>query len=67
MFLASVFGTGIILIPLSLILVLLIVFMLERDSGKDTNNDEKYMMILTLIVLGLSMGARNLIGITLGV
>ncbi len=65
-FLASIFG-GIILIPLSLVLVLLIVFMLERDSGKDTNNDEKYMLILTLIVLGLSMGARNLIGITLGV
>jgi uncharacterized membrane protein len=70
-FLASVFGTGVILIPLSLILVLLIVFVLEKDSKKDskkdTNNDEKYMLILTLIVLGLSMGARNLIGITLGV
>ncbi len=66
-FLASVFGTGIILVPLSLILVLLIILVLEKDSKKDTNNDEKYMLILTLIVLGLSMGARNLIGITLGV
>ncbi len=66
-FLASIFGTGIILVPLSLILVLLIIFVLEKDSKKDTNNDEKYMMILMLIVLGLSMGARNLIGITLGV
>ncbi len=66
-FLASIFGTGIILIPLSLIMTLLIILMLEKDSGKDTNQDEKYMLILTLIVLGLSMGARNLLAITFGV
>ena len=65
--LASIFGTGIVLIPLSLLLVLLIIFMLEKESGKEKNEDEKYMMILTLIVLGLSMGARNLLAIALGV
>ncbi|GEM_PF-66902 len=60
-FLASIFGTGIILIPLSLILVVLIIMMLERESRGDKTMDEKYMLILTLIVLGLSMGARNLL------
>jgi len=29
--------------------------------------NEKYMMILTLIVLGFSMSARNLLAITFGV
>jgi len=65
--LASIFGTGAILIPLSLILVLLIIFLLEKDSNKDKKQDEKYMMALTLIVLGFSMGARNLLAIVLGV
>jgi len=65
--LASIFGTGFILVPLSLILVLLIIMLLEKDSKGDRNEDEKYMTILTLIVLGLSMGARNLLAIALGV
>ncbi|MCZ7384341.1 MAG: DUF63 family protein [Candidatus Methanoperedens sp.] len=65
--LASIFGTGAVLIPLSLILVLLIIFLLEKDSNKDKKQDEKYMMTLTLIVLGFSMGARNLVAIAFGV
>ncbi|MCX9012430.1 MAG: DUF63 family protein [Candidatus Methanoperedens sp.] len=65
--LASIFGTGFILVPLSLILVMLIILLLEKDSKGDRNEDEKYMTILTLIVLGLSMGARNLLAIALGV
>lgn len=65
-FLTSVFGTGMVLVPLSLILVLLVTLMLEKESwnGKE---DEKYMLILTLIVLGFSMGARNLLTILFGV
>jgi uncharacterized membrane protein len=66
-FLASIAGTGAALIPLSLILVLVIVFLLEKDSKEDKKEDEKYMMILTLIVLGFSMGARNLLAIVFGV
>ncbi|MFZ3169990.1 MAG: DUF63 family protein [Candidatus Methanoperedens sp.] len=66
-FLTSIFGTGAVLIPLSLIMVMVIVFLLEKDSGKDKNKDEKYMLILTLIVLGFSMGARNLLAMTFGV
>ncbi len=66
-FLASIFGTGIVLIPLSLILVVLIIFLLEKDSKTDKNNDEKYMLALTLIVLGFSMGARNLLAMAFGV
>ena len=66
-FLANIFGTGIILIPLSTLLVLLIILMLEKDSERDKDEGEKYMMILILIVLGLSMGARNLLAITFGV
>lgn len=66
-FLASVFGTGAVLIPLSLILVILIVFLLEKDSGEDHNKDEKYILTLTLIVLGFSMGARNLLAMAFGV
>jgi len=65
--LASIFGTGAVLIPLSLILVLLIIFLLEKDSNKDKKQDEKYMMTLTLIVLGFSMGARNLLAMAFGV
>lgn len=60
-FLTSIFGTGFVLIPLSLILVLLIIWMLEKESWK--SEDEKYVLILTLIVLGFSMGARNLLAI----
>ncbi|MCZ7358315.1 MAG: DUF63 family protein [Candidatus Methanoperedens sp.] len=60
-FLTSFFGTGAILVPLSLILVLVIVLLLEKDSKEDKKQDEKYMMTLTLIVLGFSMGARNLL------
>ena len=66
-FLTSIFGTGAVLIPLSLIMVMVIVFLLEKDSGEDKNKDEKYMLILTLIVLGFSMGARNLLAMTFGV
>lgn len=66
-FLPSVFGTGAVLIPISLILVMVIVFLLEKDSLEDQNKDEKYMMTLTLIVLGFSMGARNLLAMVFGV
>jgi len=66
-FLASIFGTGAILIPLSLILVMMIAFLLEKDSGEDMKDDEKYMLTLTLIVLGFSMGARNLLAMAFGV
>lgn len=66
-FLPSIFGTGAILIPLSLILIILIILFLEKDSKEDHNKDEKYMWALTLIVLGLSMGARNLLGMVLEV
>jgi uncharacterized membrane protein len=66
-FLTSIFGTGAILIPLSLILVMVIVFLLEKDSREDKNKDEKYMLTLTLIVLGFSMGARNLLAMAFGV
>ncbi len=66
-FLASIFGDGLILIPLSLILVLVIIFLLESDAKKDNKEDEKYILALTLIVLGLSMGARNLLAMAFGV
>ncbi len=66
-FLTSIFGTGIVLIPLSLILVIFIILMLEKESSKDMKEDEKYMMVLTLIVLGFSMGARNLLAMIFGV
>jgi len=66
-FLPSVFGTGAVLIPISLILVMVIVYLLEQDSQEDQNKDEKYMMTLTLIVLGFSMGARNLLAMVFGV
>ncbi|MCZ7380912.1 MAG: DUF63 family protein [Candidatus Methanoperedens sp.] len=65
--LTSIFGTGAVLIPLSLILVLLIIFLLEKDSNKDKKQDEKYMLALTLILLGFSMGARNLVAMAFGV
>lgn len=64
-FLTSIFGTGFVLVPLSLILVMLIILMLEKESWK--NEDEKYMLVLTLIVLGFSMGARNLLALSFGV
>ncbi len=64
---ASIFGTGIVLIPLSLILVVLIILLLENDSKTDKNKDEKYMLTLTLIILGFSMGARNLLAMVFGV
>lgn len=64
-FLTSIFGTGFVLVPLSLILVMLIILMLEKESWK--NEDEKYMLVLTLIVLGFSMGARNLLAMSFGV
>jgi uncharacterized membrane protein len=66
-FLATIFGTGIVMIPLSLILVMLIILLLEKDSKEDKNEDEKYMLTLTLIVLGFSMGARNLLAMVFGV
>ncbi len=66
-FLASIFGTGVVMIPLSLILVMLIILLLEKDSKEDRNEDEKYMLTLTLIVLGFSMGARNLLAMVFGV
>lgn len=66
-FLTSIFGTGAILIPLSLILVLVIILLLEKESSVDDKEDEKYMLTLTLIVLGLSMGARNLLAMAFGV
>lgn len=64
-FLTSIFGTGAVLIPLSLFLVMVIVFLLEKDSRED--KDEKYILTLTLIVLGFSMGARNLLAMAFGV
>lgn len=64
-FLASIAGTGAVLVPLSLGLILLIILMLENE--REGNEDEKYMMILTLIVLGFSMGARNLVAMVMGV
>ncbi|NJD77910.1 MAG: DUF63 family protein [Candidatus Methanoperedens sp.] len=66
-FLASIFGTGIVLIPLSLILVVLIILLLEKDSKTAKDQDEKYMLTLTLIVLGFSMGVRNLLAMAFGV
>lgn len=66
-FLTSLFGTGIVLVPFSLILILFVILLLEKDSNKDKKEDEKYMLILTLIVLGFSMGARNLLAIVFGV
>ncbi|MCX9085537.1 MAG: DUF63 family protein [Candidatus Methanoperedens sp.] len=66
-FLTSIVGTGAVLIPLSLILVMVIVFLIEKDSKGDQNEDEKYMLTLTLIVLGFSMGARNLLAMFIGV
>ena len=66
-FLTSIVGTGAVLIPLSLVLVMLIILMLEKDSTKEKNTDEKYMLTLTLIVLGFSMGARNLLAMVFGV
>jgi len=66
-FLTSIFGTGAVLIPLSLILVILIIVMLEKDSREDKDKNEKYMLTLTLIVLGFSMGARNLLAMAFGV
>ncbi len=66
-FLVSIFGTGVVMIPLSLILVMLIILLLEKDSKTDKNEDEKYMLTLTLIVLGFSMGARNLLAMVFGV
>lgn len=66
-FLTSFFGTGAILIPLSLILVIMIILLLEKDSREDQDKGEKYMLTLTLIVLGFSMGARNLLAMVFGV
>ncbi len=66
-FLTSIFGTGAVLIPLSLILVLVIVLLLEKDSRDDKDKGEKYILALTLIVLGFSMGARNLLAMVFGV
>jgi uncharacterized membrane protein len=62
-FLSSIFG--IIMIPLSLIFAIIIIFMLEKETWND--NSEKFMLILTLIVLGFSMGARNLLAMVFGV
>lgn len=64
-FITSVFGTAIILIPLSFISVIIVIFLLEKASWKD--NNEKYIWILTLIVLGFSMGARNLLAMVFGI
>ena len=63
-FLASFAGTGAVLVPLSLGLVLIMVMLLEKERWE--KEDEKYMLILTLIVLGFSMGARNLLAMTMG-
>ncbi len=60
-FITSIFGTEDVSIPLSLIFVLLVILLLEKDSKKDKNQEEKYIWALTLIVLGFSMGARNLL------
>jgi uncharacterized membrane protein len=49
------------------LLTILIAFLLEKDSREDMKEDEKYMMTLTLIVLGFSMGARNLLAMAVGV
>ena len=46
---------------------MLIILMLEKDSKKDKNENEKYMLALTIIVLGFSMGARNLLAMVMGV
>src|SRR3990172_8539723 len=43
-FLTSIFGTGAILIPLSLILVIIIILFLEKDSRNDQDRGEKYML-----------------------
>ncbi len=64
-FLTSIAGTGAVLVPLSLGLVLLVILLLEKERGG--NEDEKYMLILTMIVLGFSMGARNLLAMVFGV
>ncbi len=64
-FLSSIAGTGAILVPLSLGLILLIILLFEKEGGG--NDNEKYMLILTLIVLGFSMGARNLGAMVFGV
>ncbi len=66
-FLTSFFGTGAVLVPLSLILVLIIILLLEKDSREEQDKGEKYMLALTLIVLGFSMGARNLLAMVFGV
>ncbi len=66
-FLTSIFGTGAVLIPLSLIFVMVIAFLLEKDYREKDDKDEKYMLLLTIIVLGFSMGARNLLAMTFGV
>ena len=63
--LSSVFGTGFTMIPLSLVFVSIIIFMLEKETWK--NKSEKFMIILTLIVLGFSMGARNLFAMAFGI
>ena len=44
-----------------------IILLLEKDSIEDRKQDEKYIMTLTLIVLGFSMGARNLLAMVFGV
>jgi len=64
-FLSSIAGTGAVLVPLSLGIVLLVIMLLEKERGG--NEDEKYMLILTMIVLGFSMGARNLLAMVFGV
>jgi len=66
-FLTSFVGTGAVLIPLSLVLAMLIILVLEKDSTKEKDTDEKYMLTLILIVLGFSMGARNLLAMVFGV
>jgi len=45
----------------------MIILLLEKDSRDDQDKGEKYMLALTLIVLGFSMGARNLLAMTFGV
>lgn len=66
-FLTTIFGTGAILVPLSMILVLIIILLLEKDSRGDKDKGEKYMLSMTLIVLGFSMGVRNLLAMVFGV
>jgi len=46
---------------------MIIILLLEKDSMKDADKGEKYMLALTLIVLGFSMGARNLLAMVFGV